>query len=74
MMNLTGSHDTANERWPLGNLGGNAGKFSSHWGWRAYFFTVLHLNALANLGGTASRRLAPMGLAFIFLENRYKYF
>ncbi len=53
MMNLTGSPDTANERWPLGNLGGNAGKFSSHWGWRAYFFTVLHLNALVNLGGTA---------------------
>ena len=67
MMNLTGSPDTANERWPLGNLGGNAGKFSSHWGWRAYFFTVLHLNALVNLGGTARKRGSSQKDSLLFI-------
>ena len=57
----------------IGNLGGNAGKFSSHRGWGLIFLPFYFTNALANLGGTASKRLAPMGLAFIFLENRYKH-
>ena len=52
----------------VGNLGGNAGKFSSHWGWRAYFFICCKI-VLANWVVPREKRLAPMGKPLIFIEG-----